>query len=166
MRIDRFSKSRNVRFLNVLDLNDIVALCSQNTLYYQYCPPFVNRDLILEEMRTFPEKTSRDDKYYCGFFDNGELIAIIDLIDHYPTDKSVFIGFFMMDVKKQRHGTGTEIITELCEYLREEKYKYVQLAWVKGNPQAEHFWLKNKFQAIKETKSNTNDIVLLAQRNL
>lgn len=56
MRVDRFSKSRNVRFLNVLDLNDIVALCSQNTLYYQYCPPFVNLDLILEEMRTFPEK--------------------------------------------------------------------------------------------------------------
>ena len=72
----------------------------------------------------------------------------------------------MMNVEKQKKGIATQIITELCEYLHEENYKYVQLAWVKGNPQAEHFWTKNKFQAIRETKANTNDIVLLAQRNL
>lgn len=90
----------------------------------------------------------------------------MDLISHYPDHESVFIGFFMMNVEKQKKGIATQIITELCEYLHEENYKYVQLAWVKGNPQAEHFWTKNKFQAIRETKANTNDIVLLAQRNL
>ena len=62
----------------------------------------------------------------------------MDLIDHYPDHESVFIGFFMMNGKAEK-GIATQIITELCEYLHEENYKYVQLAWVKGNPQAEHF---------------------------
>lgn len=166
MEIDKFSKSWKVRFLNTDDVDAVVSLCSRNQLYYQYCPPFVSRELILEEMNALPENTSRKDKYYCGFFDHGELIAVMDLIDHYPDHESVFIGFFMMNVEKQKKGIATQIITERCEYFHEENCKYVQLAWVKGNPQAEHFWTKNKFQAIRETKANTNDIVLLAQRNL
>lgn len=146
-------------------MDAVVSLCSRNQLYYQYCPPFVSRELILEEMNALPENTSRKDKYYCGFFDHGELIAVMDLIDHYPDHGSVFIGFFMMNVEKQKKGIATQIIIELCEYLHEENYKYVQLAG-QGKSSGRHFWTKNKFQAIRETKANTNDIVLLAQRNL
>ena len=53
----------------------------------------------------------------------------------------------MMDVKKQRHGTGTEIITELCEYLREEKYKYVQLALGQGESSGRAFLVKKQISS-------------------
>ena len=102
MEIDKFSKSWKVRFLNTDDVDAVVSLCSRNQLYYQYCPPFVSRELILEEMNALPENTNRKDKYYCGFFDHGELIAVMDLISHYPDHESVFIGFFMMNVEKQK----------------------------------------------------------------
>ncbi len=42
----------------------------------------------------------------------------------------------------------------------------VRLAWVKGNPQSECFWLKNKFTIIKETTSTVCNSVILAERKL
>ena len=29
-------------------------------------------------------------------------------------------------------------------------FRTIRLAWVKGNPQAEHFWIKNGFESLKE----------------
>ena len=42
--------------------------------------------------------------------------------------------------------------------------KTVLLAWVKGNPQSEHFWTKNGFRFLKETSSSAADCVILAER--
>lgn len=53
---------------------------------------------------------------------------------------------FMMHKIMQGYGTGTEIIASVQKYLKKKDFKAVQLACVKGNPQAEHFWLKNGIQ--------------------
>ena len=83
-----------------------------------------------------------------------------------PEKNTIFIGFFMCDASIQKCGFGTELINELVEYIRTLEYKAVQLAWVKGNPQSEHFWIKNGFVAIKETSSSAADNVILAERKL
>jgi len=42
----------------------------------------------------------------------------------------------------------------------------IRLAWVKGNPQSEHFWMKNGFLPIKETSSTAAEKVILAEKKL
>ena len=84
-------------------------------------------------------------KYYIGYFESGEMIAVMDLIDGYPKYDIAFIGFFMTHAKWQKRGMGSAIISELSDYLKQNNYSAVRLAWVKGNPQAEHFWLKMGF---------------------
>lgn len=84
-----------------------------------------------------------------GFYEDNKLIAVMDLISGYPVEGIAFIGFFMTDTTIQGRGIGTEIISQLCSYLKLENYKSVQLAWVKGNPQSEHFLVKNKFVMIQ-----------------
>ena len=63
-------------------------------------------------------------------------------------------------------GIGSEIISDVVDYLKNESYYSIRLAWVKGNPQAEHFWIKNDFTPIKETSSTAADCVILAERKL
>ena len=90
----------------------------------------------------------------------------MDLIDGYPENDIAYIGFFMTDILRQNEGVGTAIIEELCGYLAEQGYRSVRLAWVKGNPQSEHFWMKNGFIRLRETTSNAADEVILAERIL
>ncbi len=155
-----FSKKYDVRKLQKNDIDQIYDLCSKNHLYYQYCPPYVTRKSIELDMSALPDNVDFKDKYYVGYFKNGKLIAILDLIDGYPKKDIVFIGFFMVDSTIQKSGIGSAIVNELIDYLTTLEYKEVRLGWINGNPQAEYFWIKNGFCPIKE------DRVVLAKRRI
>lgn len=166
MRIELFSEKYMVQELSDKNVDEIYELCSNNNLYYEYCPPFVTRQGILDDMRGFPPGKTVEDKYYVGFYQQEKLIAVMDFIDGFPQKEIAYIGFFMTDASIQNRGLGTEIIEFLCKHLVDLSYKSIRLAWVKGNPQSEHFWLKNYFRPIKETKSNVSNEVILAERIL
>lgn len=117
MNYINFSKSYHVQMLTKRDIPLILALCEKNTQFYEHCPPFVTEGSIRDDMCALPQRKMDEpqDKYYLGFFDDAEqLVAVMDFIDHYPTERSCFIGFFMMERSVQGHGIGSRIITELC----------------------------------------------------
>lgn len=155
-----FSKKYCVRKLQKNDIDQIYGLCSKNHLYYQYRPPYVTRKSIESDMMALPDNVDFKDKYYVGYFKAEKLIAVLDLIDGYPKNDIVFIGFFMIDISVQKNGVGSAIVNELIDYLTIHKYKEVRLGWINGNLQAEHFWIKNGFCPIKE------DRVVLANRTI
>lgn len=120
MNYINFSKSYHVRMLTERDNPLILRLCEKNTQFYEHCPPFVTEESIRDDMCALPQRKMDEpqDKYYLGFFDDAEqLVAVMDFIDHYPTERSCFIGFFMMERSVQGHGIGSRIITELCVYI-------------------------------------------------
>lgn len=134
MEVERLSDKYIVKKLVDRDVQNIFELCRKNKLYYEYCPPFVTEESIREDMIALPPNTRKENKYYIGFFQNKKLIAVMDLIDGYPEEKIAFIGFFMTDIEVQKKGIGSEIISEVCDYLKQIGFVSVRLAWVKGNP--------------------------------
>ncbi len=166
MDVAEFSGRYCVRTLDMNDLDAIYTLCSQNGLYYEYCPPFVTRESIITDMGALPPGKDLSDKYYLGYFDGDQLIAVMDLIASYPDGTTAFIGFFMTDVSVQNKGTGSAIINELCACLRKAGFTNLRLGWVKGNPQAEHFWHKNGFSETGLTCDTDNYTVVAARKDL
>ena len=160
------ARDYEVRRLTEKDVEMVYNLCKGNPLYYEYCPPMVTREQIREDMQSLPPKVAPDCKYYIGFRQNKKLFAVMDLIDGYPQSGIAYIGFFMTDQSVQGKGIGTDIISQLCDYLQDAGFDAVQLAWVKGNPQSEHFWLKNDFTVIRETTSTVAEHVILSERKL
>lgn len=61
------------------DVAEIYDLCRKNKLYYQYCQPFVSESSIRIDMNTLPPNKEMKDKYYLGYYDGKNLIAIMDL---------------------------------------------------------------------------------------
>lgn len=166
MEIELLSDEYEVRRILERDIEAVYRLCSGNPLYYEYCPPFVTKEGIRRDMTMFPPDKEISDKYFIGFYQRGKLMAVMDLIDGYPDRSMAYIGFFMTEKSVQQRGVGTAIIQSVCKYLTVLGYASVRLAWVKGNPQAEHFWRKNYFQKIRETSSNAAEKVILAERVL
>ncbi|MFR6280557.1 MAG: GNAT family N-acetyltransferase [Lacrimispora saccharolytica] len=70
----------------------------------------------------------------------------MDLVFGYPDEKTVYIGFFMVDRQLQGKGTGSLIISHTADILQRQSYRFMKLAWVEGNRQSEHFWRKNGFE--------------------
>jgi len=166
LKASEFSKKYETRKLSSEDVDEIYNLCLTNPLYYEYCPPAPTKESVLEDLFALPPNVTMEDKYFVGFFEKGRMVALMDLIDGYPEEKIAFIGFFMTDASVQNKGLGSAIISEVTDYLKSINYLAIRLAWAKGNPQAEHFWLKNGFSAIKETSSTAAAHVILAEKKL
>ena len=146
MDVSLLSGRYQVRCLTPADVPEIYTLCKENPLFYRHCPPFVTEQSILDDMQALPPNKTSADKFYVGYYDGTNLIAIMDLIRAYPRDEIAFIGFFMTAADVQNAGIGTGIITELCGCLKDMGFSAVRLGWVPGNPQAVHFWHKNGFR--------------------
>lgn len=146
MNIQMLSTKYDVRKIVDKDIIDVLRLCESNPTYYKHCPPAVNVEKIKEDMAALPPNKTYDDKYYIGFFEDNELVAVMDLISKYPNKETAFIGFFMVDSKLQGVGVGSNIITECLKALKCLGYQKVRLGYVKENPQPKAFWEKNKFR--------------------
>lgn len=145
MNPQNFSSKYTVRRLVTKDTEIILKLNQSNPLYFKYCPPAISRPTIRHDMTVVPPNKTKDDKYYLGFFDGENLVAMMDLIAKYPDDITAWIGLFMVDAKYSGKGIGTKIIKEVLKALGDSGFKQVELAYAKGNPQSEHFWVKNGF---------------------
>ncbi len=154
MRIENLSSKYFVRKLKENDIDIIFGLCKENDFFYRFHPPFVTKDSILEDMGALPPNKEDKDKFYIGYFEGNDLIAVMDIILDYPQDKVVYIGFFMMKKQLQGHGIGTKLISDCSSYMTELGYRKMRLAIDKGNPQSAAFWTKNNFFRTGEEIAN------------
>lgn len=166
MEANKFSTNYNVRKLDSTDVDIIFELCSHNELFYEYHPPFVSKDSILEDMSALPPNKVDKDKFYVGFFDGEALIAIMDLILAYPDERTAFIGLFMTNVNYQGRNIGSSIIEECLSYLKASGYQQCKLAVDQGNPQSAAFWTKNKFVMTGEVRPHEDSAYLSMIRTL
>jgi len=163
--ISMLSNQYIIRRLNDSDTDDIFDFCQKNTMYYQYCGAEISKDQVLNDLHITPPGVDIADKYYVGFFNGEEMIAVLDLIDGYPEPDIGYIGFFMMNVALQGKQIGSAIIQDVCSYLKLIGKTAIRLGIAKDNPQANHFWKKNGFTVIKEVERD-GWTILVAEKKL
>ena len=154
------------RKLTEADIPGILNLYSENTEYFKHCPPSPNRETVKEDMVALPPKKEFADKYFIGIFDDNFLVAVMDLIDRYPDNQTVFIGLLMVSKSYQRKGIGTYITKALSQTLRTEGYVRIRLGYVKTNLSAQSFWLKQVFQPTGAESVRENYTVIEAEKIL
>ncbi len=167
MNITKLSTTYQVRRLSETEIERVLELCLGNPLFYKHCPPVATKESIAKDMIALPPGRTMDDKYFLGIYDGVKLIAVLDLILNYPNENTAFIGFFMVSAEYQKQGVGTALIKEISDCLSSNGYEFTRLGYVKGNPQARAFWMKNGFtETGVETNTEDYTIVVLQRRNV
>ena len=166
MNIQFLSNRYTIRNLLPQDADMIYEVLKNNTLFYKYHPPMVTVESILEDMEALPPNKEYEDKHYIGFFGEGALVAVMDLIEHYPNQETALLGFFAMNSDLQGQGIGTQIISDSVAYLAQVGFKKVRLGIDKGNPQSKAFWLKNGFVFTEEEYESDGSVILVMERKL
>ncbi len=165
MDINKISSKYEIRKLEKSDIDTIFDLYRTNTKYYEYLQQNATKEDVLEDMEGLPPNKNLSDKIFVGYFSNDKLIAVVDLIIGYPTEKIVFIGLFMLHKDYHGSGIGSELLGELLCFLKDNGLIRARLAYVKGNIVSKNFWLKNGFIELEE-KDNGKHIVILMEKDL
>lgn len=166
MEIQQLSKQYLVRNLLPEDAAMCYEVLKHNTIFYQYHPPMVTVESIIEDMEALPPDKGYEDKHYIGFFQNTDLVAIMDLIENYDKPGTAWIGFFAMNTHFQGNGVGTAIISESVDYLNQLGFEKIRLGIDKGNPQSKAFWTKNGFKLTGEEFPNEFSSYYMMERKL
>ena len=148
--ITRLSSHYEVRTLTDSDVGIVLDLCQKNTLFYEFTKARPTREEVQNDMTITPPGIDPSDKYFVGFFEGADLVAVMDLIDGYPGKETAYIGLFMMNREYQGKQIGSAIVGEVEDYLKAIGKTAIRLAIDKGNPQSTHFWKKNGFKVITE----------------
>ena len=166
MKIQEITNKFFVKRISEENVEEILALCEKNELFYQYHPPVATRESILDDLNALPPNKEMKDKYYLGFYMEDSLAAVMDLIVDFPEEKVAYIGFFMVEAELQGHGIGTKIMSDCMDYLKELGYEKLRLAIDEGNPQSQAFWRKNLFQETGQRVPNDNSAYISMERIL
>lgn len=162
MKISQFSTQYQVQKLTEADLEHVLALYQTNPLYFEHFPPLPSLESLVNDLVDCPPGKSLSDKYFLGFWDKDNLVAVLDLIDGFPTEDTAYIGLFMVDANLSSQGLGSRIIAELLPQLATH-FKKVRLGYVESNPQSSHFWSKVGFCPTGEVKELAGKTIVLAE---
>lgn len=162
MKISLFSSRFQVRKLTEADLEQVLALYQTNPLYFEHFPPLPSLESLANDLVDCPPGKSLSDKYFLGFWEHNRLVAILDLIDGYPTAEIAYIGLFMVDANLSGQGLGSRIMAELLTQLA-ISFKKVRLGYVESNPQSSHFLPKVGFCPTGEIKEIAGRWIVLSE---
>ncbi len=166
MNIQSLSSQYTVRHLCPEDAIMVYEILRHNTIFYQYHPPLVTVESVLDDMKALPPNKSSEEKHYMGFFQDTTLLAVMDLIENYPRQKTAMIGFFAVNTDFQGQGLGSAILGEVLPALARLGFEKARLGIDKGNPQSRAFWTKNGFQWTGEEYPNDFSSYLVMEQNL
>ena len=163
--IGRISSKYEAKVLNEDNTDEILGIFKGNPQFFKYSDAHPTKEQVYHDMHLLPSGMDVSDKYYFGLYNGPDLVAIMDIIDGFPTENIAYLGFFMMNQKYQGQHVGSAIINEAARYLKGIGKNIIRLVIDKSNPQSTHFWSRNGFVVFREAERNGH-ILMEADRVL
>ncbi|MBR4307969.1 MAG: GNAT family N-acetyltransferase [Oscillospiraceae bacterium] len=148
--LNALSTSHEVRRITEEDISDVYSLCKSNMKYYEHSSGAPTVESLTEIISRVPEGAEEGNKHFVGFYKDGALVALLDLITGYPEKDDSFIGWFMVDGKHQRQGIGSQIFADVRAAMSAQGYDFLSLSCEKENTDAIAFWKAQGFRPTEE----------------
>lgn len=158
----KFSNTFLVRPLTKDDVEAVLRLYLTNPYFFEQCPPTPTEASVLSDMNKLPYGKRLSDKHFVGYFDNDTLVAVLDLVEGYPSEDKAFIGLFILDKAYQGKGIGSQLIVELLENIT-QRFDIIRLGYVTTNVPAKLFWQKQGFVLTEEVSQEESYTISLAE---
>ncbi|WP_127849933.1 GNAT family N-acetyltransferase [Lacticaseibacillus hulanensis] len=128
-----------------------LAIYEANAAYYQKIgEPRPTIQTVLDDAKELPPATPARAKHFWLVKQAGKPVAVLDLIEGYPDQTTLYIG--QLEVATPRQGHGRAIIDQLKEQIGSHGYKRMELAAVHANKDAAKFWLALGFQLLRQVE--------------
>ncbi len=151
--IEALSTGYEVRKITEAEITDVYRLCKSNKRYYRKLGEgHPTRESLTEVISDVPGESETEEKYFVGFYGDGKLVAVLDLITGSPDKSDAFIGWFMVDGEMQRQGIGSQMIADVRAAVKGAGCEKLSLGCVKEDEEALAFWKSCGFAPTGEEK--------------
>ncbi|MGI6254365.1 MAG: GNAT family N-acetyltransferase [Acutalibacter sp.] len=123
------------------ELPAFVALCRSNDFYNSISmdePPSL--ESCREDLTALPPGRGREHKLFLGLWQQGHLQAVLDLVEGYPDEETLYIGLLELDTSCQGQGLGTALVKALAQESFQAGFSLLRLACLEANTPGLGFW--------------------------
>lgn len=135
------------------NLDGIFELQRENASYFAAIQRHeVTREECRADFTAAPPDFPLERKYYRAVYAQGSCIAILDYLEGYPKEDTVYIGYLMVAKEQQDKGVGRKINEAFMRAARQAGYGKIKLACYRANETGYRFWRRNRYTAEKITE--------------
>lgn len=150
MRVGDFT----AQALGDCDLPSLQRLCARSSEFYS----LIGDGLALESaaaeiLGPLDEPYAKGTKHVFGLLESGQVFAVADLLQGYPTSSDWVIGLLLVGPARRRKGIGGELARVIIDWIAENGGTVVRLVVQKQNLGALAFWKRVGFQVEHETET-------------
>lgn len=133
------------RPLTEADIPALLALCRGNRAYYEHADLRPTAENLTADLTGLPPGKALEDKHFLGLWAGDELAAALDVITGYPDGETAWVGWLILEEKRQGQGLGSAAMQALWAWLAREGYRRAALAVLAENRRAMAFWQRQGF---------------------
>lgn len=155
----------NIRLLSGDDELDVQALCERCSDFSELIegrPP--EKDAGHSILFDLPPNKELKDKYVYGVYsENGDLVAVIDMVKDYKVTGEWIIGLMMIDPNERGNGLGRRLHELLKAWVLSEQGSKLRIGVVEENRRAYKFWREMGYvevDRVKRTYGNKEHTVI------
>ena len=105
---------------------------------------------VREDMEKLPPRCAMEQKHYLALWKDGAPQAVLDLVEGYPRERTLFVGLFFLAPALRRQGIGREVMDAVIRSAGDAGHDRIRLACLRGNPDGHAFWHSMGFGDLRE----------------
>lgn len=125
---------------------------------------------VEEDILTIPPDIENPKKYYELIYLEETPFAILDYLEGFPEEKTIFIGLYMIKTNLQGQGLGRKIFQEIEKDFQKKQFLKLRLCVIKENEIAFAFWKQLNFtekeRKVWIEKSGLKKEIIIMEKNL
>ena len=130
----------DIRPVTEKDVAPVLALFQTDPGFFGLNDERPDAASVLKDMESLPPRCALEQKHYLALWRDGAPQAVLDLVEGYPRERTLFVGLFFLAPGLRRQGTGREIMDAVLQAAGDAGMDSARLACLEGNPAGHAFW--------------------------
>lgn len=140
----------DIRPVEETDLESVLALLLTAPDYFALDGKQPDLNSIRADLTALPPRCAPEQKRYVGFWRDGKPEAVLDWVEGYPREQTLWIGFFLVDRALRDQGLGKRLISALLGAAYDGGMDSIRLACLEGNETGHRFWEALGFRDLRK----------------
>ena len=138
-------------------IDAVLALLQSDPAYFAIEGSQPTAQSVRDDIALLPPRCAVGQKHYLALWRDGRVAAVLDLVEGYPRERTLFLGFLFLAPGLRRQGAGREIVDAVLQAAGDAGMDSVRLACLPDNLTGHAFWRAMGFGDLREGRRQGND---------
>lgn len=135
------------------DVEGVLALLQSDPAYFDLEGRQPTAQSVGEDIALLPPRCAIEQKHYLALWRDGAPRAVLDLVEGYPRERTLYVGFFFLSPALRRQGLGREIMEAVLQAAGDAGLDNARLACLLNNAGGHAFWRSLGFGDLRRSET-------------